>query len=263
MALSGFYEGRKDWISERDGLSFGARGLLHEIHHLMIAAESAAIAHDLERLRDQTGARSVRVLKPLVEELLERGKLKARNGLLVSPHMQGELARITRRRRDADLVENQQAELPLEDGKTLEEPSEGSQKPLREAFAPQQIEQDQDVGSNVVPLSLNLRNREIEERSSPSAARARTGERARPKLGKGAAGGTGPPQGHLARPETAEGKVLKAMAEAEGLGWKEAFRRLGIAEDPTHPEHRGMVGFLERVSRKHKCGWYAGNRRRA
>lgn len=68
---------------------------------------------------------------------------------------------------------------------------------------------------------------------------------------------TGPPEKRLKRQDKADTEMANWLMTREGKMAEEAWRTVQAARDEDHPDQRDCARYLEKLSRKHKLGWFA------
>lgn len=68
---------------------------------------------------------------------------------------------------------------------------------------------------------------------------------------------TGPPEKRLKLQSKADTEMANWLMTREGKKPEEAWRAVQIARDEDHPDQLDHARYLEKLSRKHKLGWFA------
>lgn len=68
---------------------------------------------------------------------------------------------------------------------------------------------------------------------------------------------TGPPEKRFKNQEKANVEMANWLMTREGKNTEEAWRMVQIAREEGHPEQGWHARYLEKLSRKHKLGWFA------
>ena len=259
MARAGFYLYGRDWLGGTRRLSPEARGIYADMLVLIYEGEGRC-AYDEDALCAELALRSVRVLRRILGELIDAGKLIRDGNWLYNGRATREIER--RRRNDSQAVDNRgQADLfavPIQ-------PSLAEVSPKLRPNSPDGNGQVVENAGNVLQISATLSDSDSEsesESSPPSAARARPGESEGMRLGKVVRlhppDRTRPSQGppRLARPETVEARLLSVAIGKAGMTPEAAWSLLCAASDPRHPGHDEADRTCQQLSRRWKCGWY-------
>jgi uncharacterized protein YdaU (DUF1376 family) len=270
MARKGFYLYGRDYIGGTRRLSLEARGAYADLL-ILIYENEGRLAYDEDALCAELALRSVRPLRRVLTELVEAGKIIRDGQWLYNGRATRQIAQeaaARTRRNDSQPVDNggsntrTAASIP---------PSLGEVSPK---FGPNFFKNVGQVVENALPfLSTpptlsNSISKERVERDFLSAARARPGPPTGRGLGRGGGGADvlflplirDPPLGRLTRIETAQARVLWALVESERLTPAEASAVIGIASDPSHPDHAHQAQRCEIVSRRKRLGWYRPSR---
>jgi uncharacterized protein YdaU (DUF1376 family) len=68
---------------------------------------------------------------------------------------------------------------------------------------------------------------------------------------------TGPPEKRLKRQDNADTEMANWLMTREGKNAEDAWRTVIIARNEDHPEQTDCARYLEKLSRKHRLGWFA------